>query len=399
VSELPIGDLPESWRVVKLGDVCSKIGSGATPRGGGAVYVAEGTAFIRSQNVYDNELSDDGLARIDDDAAEQLKGVEVHQGDVLLNITGDSILRTCCAPVRVLPARVSQHVAIIRPKRDLDSLFLQKYLTLSSVKEYMLGHSAGGTRKAITKGHIQEFLVPMPPIAEQRAIAGVLGALDDKIESNRRKNGLLRMLIGAIYEDKECKATDFEPLTNWATLTKGTEPGRDKCNEEKLGIPFIRVGDLSRDEAALYTTFANCECADEDSVLVSFDGTPGRVATAMSGAFSSGIRRADPRSAHVSPGLLLAALESASVQRTIAEYASGTTILHAGAAIPHIRVPLWGQSQLLELSVELENLRRGIVASTRETRVLQNIRETLLPELLSGRLRVKDAEKVVEGAV
>jgi type I restriction enzyme S subunit len=207
------------------------------------------------------------------------------------------------------------------------------------------------------------------------------------------------MLIGAIYEDKECKATDFEPLTNWATLTKGTEPGRDKCNEEKLGIPFIRVGDLSRDEAALYTTFANCECADEDSVLVSFDGTPGRVATAMSGAFSSGIRRADPRSAHVSPGLLLAALESASVQRTIAEYASGTTILHAGAAIPHIRVPLWGQSQLLELSVELENLRRGIVASTRETRVLQNIRETLLPELLSGRLRVKDAEKVVEGAV
>jgi type I restriction enzyme S subunit len=251
----------------------------------------------------------------------------------------------------------------------------------------------------INLADMRSISITVPPMREQRAIAGVLGALDDKIESNRRKNGLLRMLIGAIYEDKECKATDFEPLTNWATLTKGTEPGRDKCNEEKLGIPFIRVGDLSRDEAALYTTFANCECADEDSVLVSFDGTPGRVATAMSGAFSSGIRRADPRSAHVSPGLLLAALESASVQRTIAEYASGTTILHAGAAIPHIRVPLWGQSQLLELSVELENLRRGIVASTRETRVLQNIRETLLPELLSGRLRVKDAEKVVEGAV
>ena len=103
---------------IRLGDFALKIGSGATPRGGQGVYVDVGISLIRSQNVYNNYFSYDGLAFIDDRQAEQLRNVEVEPEDILLNITGDSVARVCQVPIEVLPARVNQHVAIIRPDRN-----------------------------------------------------------------------------------------------------------------------------------------------------------------------------------------------------------------------------------------------------------------------------------------
>jgi type I restriction enzyme S subunit len=104
---------------VRLGDLTLKVGSGSTPRGGKSVYTDDGVAFIRSQNVYDNSFSFAGLARISDEAAHALRGVTVEAGDVLVNITGESVTRTCVVDPEALPARVSQHVAIVRPDPDL----------------------------------------------------------------------------------------------------------------------------------------------------------------------------------------------------------------------------------------------------------------------------------------
>lgn len=113
---------------MKLGDICSKIGSGATPRGGKDSYKDSGMAIIRSQNVFDWSFSSSGLAFIDDDQAEALSSVEVKHGDVLLNITGDSVARACIVPSKFLPARVNQHVAIIRANDKANNLFLLAWL-------------------------------------------------------------------------------------------------------------------------------------------------------------------------------------------------------------------------------------------------------------------------------
>ena len=73
-----------SWGIVRLGDYCSKIGSGATPKGGATVYIKEGVSLIRSQNVYNLSFEYDGLTHITDDAAEKLNGVKIIPNDVLL---------------------------------------------------------------------------------------------------------------------------------------------------------------------------------------------------------------------------------------------------------------------------------------------------------------------------
>lgn len=164
--ESNLGVIPAGWEVGTLKDLTVKIGSGATPRGGSGVYLDEGTALIRSQNVYDSEFVWDGLVRISDSAAKQLGGVEVKQEDVLLNITGASILRTCVVIPDVLPARVNQHVAIIRSKLGIPSRYLHQHLLQQCTKDYLMGLNAGASREAVTKGHIESvpILKPSPEI-------------------------------------------------------------------------------------------------------------------------------------------------------------------------------------------------------------------------------------------
>ena len=108
--------MSSEWTTKRLGDCCEKIGSGATPKGGKEAYLDFGPIhLIRSQNVHNDGFSPSGLAYISEEQAQKLDNVKVESGDVLLNITGDSVARVCQALSRFLPARVNQHVAIIRP--------------------------------------------------------------------------------------------------------------------------------------------------------------------------------------------------------------------------------------------------------------------------------------------
>jgi type I restriction enzyme S subunit len=201
------------WTQIRLGNVCSKIGSGATPRGGGSVYLDQGEfALIRSQNVYNHGFHHDGLAYLSQQHADELSNVEVQKGDVLLNITGDSVARSCQVDPEILPARVNQHVAIIRPDpKKLAPRFLRYYLVSPTMQSRMLSLAgAGATRNALTKGMIEAFELEAPTnVVEQQAIACILGALDDKIELNRRRNRTLEAMARTIFQSW---FVDFDPV-------------------------------------------------------------------------------------------------------------------------------------------------------------------------------------------
>jgi type I restriction enzyme, S subunit len=193
-----------NWDTVKLKELCTKIGSGATPRGGKEAYFEKGEfSLIRSQNVLDFTFSNDGLAYINAEQAYKLDNVVVEERDVLLNITGDSVARVCQVPKEVLPARVNQHVAILRPdKNQLSPEFLKYYVLSPAFKSHMLSlASVGGTRNALTKGMIEEFEIPLPPLPTQRRIAAILSAFDDKIELNRRMNRTLEAIAQAVFQE------------------------------------------------------------------------------------------------------------------------------------------------------------------------------------------------------
>lgn len=190
----------EEWEDRSLKELTTKIGSGATPRGGQESYKSEGTSLIRSMNVHDWEFRDRNLAFIDEKQAKELDGVTLKAGDVLLNITGASVARCCVFPEEYLPARVNQHVSIIRPKKDLlDSRFLNLLLTSKKYKDQLLfTGEQGATRQAITKAQIETFRITIPSLETQKTIVRQLDAL--RAETQK---------LEAVYQQK---ITDLEEL-------------------------------------------------------------------------------------------------------------------------------------------------------------------------------------------
>ena len=201
----------EEWKEYKLGEICTKIGSGATPKGGKETYLGGETSLIRSQNVLDFAFSWDGLAYINDEQATKLNGVEVIKNDVLLNITGDSVARVCIVPDDALPARVNQHVSIVRGnKSKVRNEYILYFLQFK--KQHLLSLAQGGaTRNALTKGMIEDFTILLPQLEEQDQIVSILKSLDDKIEVNRRINENLEQQAQALFKSW---FVDFEPFKN-----------------------------------------------------------------------------------------------------------------------------------------------------------------------------------------
>lgn len=157
-------EIPKDWKIEKLKKICDKIGSGSTPTGGKENYSTSGISLIRSTNVFDYNFSYEDLAFINDIQANKLKNVEVKENDILFNITGVSVARCCMVPKNVLPARVNQHVMIIRLHKKMNiSFFLLLNLCSTDSKSSLLGISqSGSTREAITKSEIENFEILLP---------------------------------------------------------------------------------------------------------------------------------------------------------------------------------------------------------------------------------------------
>lgn len=162
------------WKTTLLKNATSKIGSGATPKGGKESYQEEGITLIRSMNVHDGRFEYKDLAHITDEQAEQLDNVTVKENDVFINITGASVARSCIVPNHILPARVNQHVAIIRCITSmLNPVFANNMFLNTSFKGQLLniGESGGATRQAITKQQLETLEVILPPIESQKQFA------------------------------------------------------------------------------------------------------------------------------------------------------------------------------------------------------------------------------------
>ena len=174
------------WPTVALGEVCSKVGSGATPRGGRSVYQPSGVPFIRSQNILMNNFLRHGLAHVSEEIHQNMSNTEVRPQDVLLNITGASIGRVCVVPGEVCPANVNQHVSIVRTDPSLLSpTYLACFMASDDFQQHIMAMQVGGTRQAITKAQILRFRISLPPLQTQQAIVAEIEAEQALVNSNR----------------------------------------------------------------------------------------------------------------------------------------------------------------------------------------------------------------------
>jgi type I restriction enzyme, S subunit len=217
--------LSDRWKSSPLRSLTSKIGSGATPRGGKRAYKKSGTPLIRSMNVHCDGFRANGLAYLDDKQAAALNGVIVQAGDVLLNITGASIGRVTQAPREMDGARVSQHVCIIRPVKGLEPSFVARYLASPSMQAFIAGENYGVTRQALTKEMIENISFPVPPLNEQRLIVAKMDNLFVRSKRARKElSGIPRLVerykqtfLTAAFRGDVTR----DDSTKWPTLALG----------------------------------------------------------------------------------------------------------------------------------------------------------------------------------
>ncbi len=179
-------ELPRGWEWVRLNELLRKIGAGSTPLGGKQVYVNEGIPFLRSQNVWDDGLRLDDVAFIMPETHQKMSGTHVYAGDLLFNITGASIGRCAIVPDSFNTGNVSQHVTIVRTSSKEILLFLHLVLISRHVQQAVMDVQVGVSREGLSIGKLGQFIIPIPPLAEQhRIVAKVdeLMALCDQLKS------------------------------------------------------------------------------------------------------------------------------------------------------------------------------------------------------------------------
>ncbi|MBN6350238.1 restriction endonuclease subunit S [Providencia rettgeri] len=195
-----LGEVPEHWEISKLGLYANKIGSGKTPKGGADVYQDEGILFLRSQNVYDDGLRISGkdATYISNEIHVEMQNSAVKPNDVLLNITGGSIGRTCIFPANVGEANVNQHVCILRFDTEL-APYLANVMKSSSIKDQIDIVQVGGNREGLNFEQIANMRFCVPPKAEILKINSFIDSQLTKFDS------LILKSISAIDLMKERK--------------------------------------------------------------------------------------------------------------------------------------------------------------------------------------------------
>lgn len=205
--EIPF-EIPENWVWCRLGEICSKIGSGSTPKGSN--YSQSGFPFFRSQNIYNEGLVYDDIKFVSDEVQKQMNGTIVLANDILLNITGGSMGRCALVPEDFKEGNVSQHVCIIRPLQ-VDRNYFHKIVLSPYFQKFIFSSTTGAGREGLPKYNLEQFAIPLPPPSEQKRIVAEIEKqlaktkqLKEHIIANQQATEqLLKALLHQAFEVKE----------------------------------------------------------------------------------------------------------------------------------------------------------------------------------------------------
>ena len=398
-------------------DICTKIGSGATPTGGKEAYKGGDYALVRSQNVLDYTFTTSGLAYINETQAKKLDGVKVEVGDVLLNITGDSVARACIIPDEILPARVNQHVAIIRANNQYA---LNEYLLyfLQYNKQYLLSISqGGGTRSAITKKMIEDIEIDLPSLEDQTAIVNIINSISKKIEINQQINDNLEQQLQCLYREWFIE----NPKADWPTVSlseiatfisgysyKGNELVENSNTAMATIKNFERNGGFKVDgykpivpssklkveqQAELFDILVahtdltqNAEVIGNAEILLSKDRYKDLI-------FSMDLVKVNAKESFPFQFLLALLLKNPRFKSHCIGYVNGTTVLHMNKrALPDYETIIPNSEDAQSLNATAKAIFCHMSENLTEISNLTKMRDTLLPKLMSGELKINEID-------
>ncbi|MFY1696721.1 restriction endonuclease subunit S [Solwaraspora sp. WMMA2101] len=370
--------------------------------------------LLRGDNIGQGHLRWEGVKRWPSNDLQSFETYQVREGDVVLAMDRPWIqagLKFARVRLEDMPSLLVQRVALLRAKPPLSQRFLTYLVGSPDFTSYLLSVQTGTSVPHISSQQIASFKFSLPASERQEEIATLLEALDDKIVVNHRIVAASAKLAQTIFETSVLEAQASPEIAEVAMVLDGPHATPTKTTKGPwfLSISSLKAGILDLDESARMTEdefprWTRRVRPQEGDVLFSYETRLGDAALMLPGIRASLGRRMAvlrSKSPEISGALLLHSYLSPTFNRQIRERATqGATVDRISLTeMPSWKLPLPAQENRKRYSDVLEKIHRRIAASLLEKRSLIELRNALLPELMSGRLRVKDAEKVVEEAV
>ncbi len=443
------GEIPPHWEFTTLGEVCRRGGGNIQTGPFGSQlhasdYVPVGVPSIMPTNIGENRIVEEGIVRITEADANRLGQHRLRAGDIVYSRRGDVEKR---ALIRVHEEGWLCGTGCLKVRLGsgiVDPLFASMFLGHPSIREWIVRHAIGATMPNLNTSIMSEVPFALPPLAEQKAISAVLGALDDKIELNRRMNATLEAMARALSQSW---FVDFDPVR--AKLDGRNPDGLDKATaalfpaafqesplgpiprgwevdkiknrasniqygftqsatEEPIGPRFLRITDI-RGGTIAWSQVPFCQATEEEREKYRIED--GDIFIARTGASTGdNIYVIEPPPAVFASYLVRVQFASRGLGRLVGEFARTSAYANhvagsiGGSAQPNASAQTLVAASLVFPTEDIADafyrtvrpfdLRRAV--NDRESRTLATLRDTLLPALLSGELPVTGGARASE---
>jgi type I restriction enzyme S subunit len=346
-------------------------------------------------------------------------GVKFRNGDILMARITPCLENGKISQVSILDYNEigagSTEFIVLREKEGISDKDFIYYLSNSEYfKEPAIKSMVGSSgRQRVQRDVVENLEIYVPPLETQKKIGKVLSFFDKKISLNKKINKNLEKMLITIFNSwfinfenydnsKGMKIDDsygeipvdwsVEMLEDYVDFVTGVEPGSKNYHEkpEPNDIPFLRVGDLgSRDNGVFIDpSLSKNKILKYDDIVLSLDATIGIVKMGLEGAYSTGMRKLVIKNDNINQPFLYCLVKSNRIQRIIETFATGTTILHAGKSIKHMNFVLSDKKTMDDFGKIGNPIISIILTNLKEIEYLTNLRDTLLPKLMSGEIDV-----------
>lgn len=385
--------------------------------------------MVNSQEVFGGRVSQTIGFKVSRELHQKYRRSMIRGGEVLLTLVGANFGQVAVAPPHLEGFNCSRAVGLLPVVECPD--FVAMCLRSRFVRRYMDNWANTTAQPTFNLADVASLPIPWPPLPERLAIAHILGTLDDKVELNRRRNQTLEAMAHALFKDwfvdfgpvrakmearepylpadlwqlfpdrldDEGKPEGWEkrPIYEFSNVVYGAPFASNQFNTAGSGLPLIRIRDLASQEPSVWT-----EEVHPKGHLIE----PGDIVVGMDGEFRLHIWKGQPawlnqRVCHFEP---LRGVPSSFLVGALAEPLAffergkvGTTVIHLGKGdIDTFRLLHPGDNVLHAFAGAAEPWVAETVRNALESRTLADLRDTLLPKLISGELRIKDAERFMD---
>lgn len=363
-------------------------------------YVNFGTPSIMPTNIGNRlNIVTDKIVFVSNEDIERLKKYTVKESDIVYSRRGDV---EKCAYITKEQAGWLCGTGCLRIRftsKEISPKFCAYYLSTPQIRSWVLNSAVGTTMPNLNTTILGELPLILPNIDEQLVIAEILSSIDAKINLLICQNQTLQNLAATIFrqwfvegKDEDLKETHLKDIY---IFEKGIEPGskfyKEKCDLNS--IRFIRVGDMQDNRATVYidTDLAKGKTCTKSDLLVSFDGTVGRVVFGIEGCYSSGMRKIYAEEPlYNSLWLKHQIFTSKEIQDEINIHATGTVILHAGSSIDYLTMKFPSNDKLKKCHEVINPMYEKIEKNMSQIDSLTKLKETLLPKIMSGEILINE---------